>query len=401
MSRARLIVAAVAATAALLTARPASADLMCNDASKLPNPIIVSGSSAFEPMLRQFAVKLAAESPPSSIVYTGGAPACSAAADVINGKDLGGKLGVTYFFLDARTIDLRTCTFGAGQKADLALSEVFYESCSSLPRPRPADVMDVPGPVQASIFVAPVGKSGGGYLSYAEAQLIYGCGVSATRPIAGFSDPTQVLCRDPGVGQQTIIAKNIGLTAATLASPNCVDGATAAGVVGALTSATAPALGFIAAEGWDNTSTALTLLPFQSLGQTQAYALDSRPTFPDRRNVRDGHYTIWGYQHLIAKTSGGNPAPAAATLVGWITGANTSAHFDPAIVESTLGLIPQCAMMVKRSSDGGLLNAYAPPAPCHCAYEAATTQTSPPECSVCASNSQCSGGRICRRGFCE
>jgi hypothetical protein len=367
----------------------------------LPNPIIVSGSIAYEPMLRQFAVKLAAESSPSTIIYTGGTPACSGVADVINGKDLGGKLGVTYFFLDASTIDFRTCTFAAGQKADLALSEVFYESCASLPQPRPADVMDVAGPVQASIFVAPVGKTGGGYLSDAEAQVIYGCGVSAARPIAGFSDPTQVLCRDPSVGQQIVVAKSIGLAPSTLGSPSCVDGNTAAGVVGALTSATAPAVGFIAAEGWDNTSVALTLLPFQSLGQTQAYALDSRPIFPDRRNVRDGHYTIWGYQHLIGKTSGGNLAPAAAALVGWITGATTSAHFDPAIVESTLGLIPQCAMMVKRSSDGGLLSSYAPPEPCHCAYEAAATQTSPPECSPCASTSQCANGRICRRGFCE
>ena len=43
----RLIVGGLAAGAGLLAAAPANAQIMCNDAT-LPNPMIVTGSSAFE-----------------------------------------------------------------------------------------------------------------------------------------------------------------------------------------------------------------------------------------------------------------------------------------------------------------------------------------------------------------
>jgi len=57
----RSTAACVVAAVLFLVARPAHADVMCNDATKLPNPIVVSGSIAFEPTIRQFAARLAAE----------------------------------------------------------------------------------------------------------------------------------------------------------------------------------------------------------------------------------------------------------------------------------------------------------------------------------------------------
>ena len=394
----RLIVAAVV----LLATRTASAQVMCNDAAKLPNPIVVSGSIAFEPTLRQFAAKLAAEPSPTTIIYTGSTPSCAGVGDVLSGKDLGGAPGRYYFFLDATTIDFRACTFAAGQKADVAVSDVFYESCASLPQPRPADVIDVLGPVQPSIFVMPSASSVTRYLTYAEAQVIYGCGVSAARAVVGLSDPAQVFCRDPSVGQQVVVAKNLGLSPSTLVSPTCVDGVTAAALIGALASSTSAAVGFVVADNRDYGSAGLTALAFQSLGQTQAYYLDANSGLADRRNVRDGHYTIWGYEHLIAKTAGGaNLGGPAGELAAWVNGTKTSTNLDHLLVETGAGLIPQCAMKVKRSADGGALSPYAPSAPCHCAFEAIVSQSIPAGCVACTTSSQCAAAKNCRRGFCE
>jgi hypothetical protein len=396
----RSTAAGVVAAVLLFVARPAHADVMCNDATKLPNPIVVSGSLGFEPMLRQFAARLATEPSPTTIIYTGATPACTGVANVLNGKDLGGALGIYYYFLDATTIDIGRCTFAAGQKADVAVSEVFYESCAGLPQPRPADVLDITGPVQASIFVVPSMNNVTSYLTYAEARTIYGCGVSAARGVAGISDPTQVFCRDPGFGEQIVVAKNIGLSPATLMAPGCVDGMTSTGLLGALTSGPPATIGFIVADSW-SAATGLSALPFQALGQTHAYGLDSEPASPDRRNVRDGHYTIWGYEHLIAKASAGGLAQPAAALAGWLSGSNTSKTLNPLLVEVAAGLIPQCAMQVKRTADGGLLSPYSPAVPCSCWYEAAVNQALPPGCPLCTTNGECAGGKSCRHGFCE
>ena len=101
------VVRSIVAVVILLSARTAGAQVMCNDAAKLPNPIVVTGSIAFEPTLRLFAAKLAAEPSPTTIIYTGSTPSCAGVADVLSGKDLGGAPGRYYFFLDTTTIDFR------------------------------------------------------------------------------------------------------------------------------------------------------------------------------------------------------------------------------------------------------------------------------------------------------
>jgi len=108
-----------------------------------------------------------------------------------------------------------------------------------------------------------------------------------------------------------------------------------------------------------------------------------------------------GYEHVFAKITGGNLSPQAAELVGWLTGTKLSAGIDYVALEGSAGLIPQCAMRVRRSSDGGLLSPYTPPESCHCAFTAAITRTLPPDCVACTGNAMCTGGKVCRRGFCE
>ena len=198
----RFTFGAAAAAASALGAAPVRAQVACDS---LPNPIIVTGSIAFEPVLKQFAVRLAAESPPATIISVGlfsQSTSCAGVESVVNGRDFGGLPG-RFYTLSATggtsgagrtdgaggagggSIINNTCTFAAGQTAHVAISDVFYESCSNVAQPRPADIADVQGPVQTAVFITPTTNiTKFQYLKHEEARTIYGCGVSSTRVIS-------------------------------------------------------------------------------------------------------------------------------------------------------------------------------------------------------------------------
>jgi len=376
---------------------------MCNDANKLPDPIIVTGTVGFEPVLRQVALKLSVQTPRRTIIYAiDTASSCTGIASVAKGTDLGGTTGLHYAVNGSGYIR-DTCTFAAGQKADVAVSDLFYESCPNLPQPKPAGLMDALGPVVATMFAVPIINTTTKVLTYEETRAIFGCGVSSARPIASISDPAGLLCLSADSGPPAILGANLGLPLSTLTPPKCsFGGGTTIAMAQNIAMAGNSALGFITADGLNDDVLALVNpLPFRALGQTQAFYPDSKLSIPDRANVRDGHYTLWGYEHFFANTNAGNLNQAGSDFIGWLTGTKTNSSFDHVGLEGGLGLVPLCAMGVQRSSDGGLLRPYAHPEPCHCAGEAALTKTLPPSCVVCASSSSCTGGRVCRRGFCE
>lgn len=402
----RLIAGGLAAATCVLAPRPAQAQVMCDDTSLLPDPIIVTGTTSFEPVLRLLALKLAAEPTPRTLIYAVNTPSsCAGIASITGATDLGGTTGLHYT-KSGLTYVRDNCTFAAGQKAHAAISDVFYETCVNLPQPRPADLIDVPGPVQTTVFVVPTVDTITQVITYDEARAIYGCGVSSARTIAGFSDPMSTFCWNGDAGPPLIVAANLGVTQSMLIPPKCTfGGATTTAVAQNLqlyaASGGARTIGFVTADVFDDVRATVNGLAYRALGQAKAFPPDSLPSFPDRQYVRDGHYTLWGYEHVFARTTAGNPSPQAAELIAWLTGSKTSANLDYVVLEGGSGLIPQCAMRVKRSSDGGLLSPYTPPESCRCAFEAAITKTLPPECVVCTSNSLCSGGKACRRGFCE
>jgi hypothetical protein len=47
---------------------------------------------------------------------------------------------------------------------------------------------------------------------------------------------------------------------------------------------------------------------------TMAYDADSAADTFDKRNVRDGHYVSWGYEHLIVKLDGTTNEPSVAAV---------------------------------------------------------------------------------------
>jgi hypothetical protein len=231
--------------------------------------------------------------------------------------------------------------------------------------------------------------------------------------VAGYyNDPKYVFCRDPASGTQMTIAHNIGLPETVMVAPRCIRAGNDASLVVALIPRDTPepgndpygpnrAIGFVSAAAFDGSRASVNALAYQAPGQTLAYYPDSNAIIADRRNVRDGHYPIWGYVHFVAKTTDGNLSPQASNLIAWLNGAKASPNIDFVTLEAGAGYIPQCAMRVKRSSDGGLLSPYRPPQGCGCSAEAALSRTLPPGCIPCTSPSVCTGGLTCRHGFCE
>lgn len=143
------------------------------------------------------------------------------------------------------------------------------------------------------------------------------------------------------------------------------------------------------------------MLAFESFGQRCLGAVypDSGPQTFDKRNVRDGHYTIWGYLWTMARAgAGGRPEdPRVARLVDFVGGTVAVGGADPIRDAALAGGIPACAMRVRRAEDGGPIEAWSPAEPCGCYFESVVGETA---CAACPDGT-CPDGGVCRFGYCE
>jgi ABC-type phosphate transport system substrate-binding protein len=383
---------------------PGTTNPSCANATMFPSPIIVTGSSAFEPTVKPFAAKAAALTPPVTIIYnaTGscvGVGAVTGAGTALTGTGHAYKADPT-----SGAITQISCSFDTALKADLAVSDVFYESCGTA---RPATMGDFQGPVQAMLMIVNAANTGVNAISAAQAASIWGCGASGQ--VGTFLDDVSgIQQRDMNSGTQILVAKNIGVPqAAFKGHANSGGGALVASVANG--SAT-QAIGFVAADTYKaevmkSPPTAVRSLAFQGIGQTMAYYADGSATSNDRRNVRDGHYVIAGPEHLIVPLTNGAPLANAQKFIDWINGntmidaANPNAFID---LEALAGTIPQCAMKVTHTSDGGPLAPFTPCKPCGCYYESkANGGVVSPSCVACSATAPCAGGKTCSFGYCE
>jgi ABC-type phosphate transport system substrate-binding protein len=411
----RFAVTLVVTAGGVLAARSASAQ----DAGTTPtcasltNPVYVTGSSAFEATLEAFAVKLTGttETTPMTIVDLRPG-SCAGVNTIATNADLTGT--ANYYTLNSSSTFVRnSCTLPAsGQKADIAVSDAFYGSCGTVvPAAQPATLKDFPGPAQAIEFVVNKSNTATGYITAEEAQDLYGCG--ATANISTFTQAGGIFCRDANSGTQVVLCDNIGLSPATPAPPICVSvsGTMMPTSVAGYATASA-AIGMLSADNYDLNRTTLGALAFKAFGQTKAFYTDSTSTARDRQNVRDGHYPIWGYEHLFAyvDTTGKPTSANAARLINIINGVVTDSGVgDYVALEATAGTIPVCAMGVKKTDD---VPGYLSPttATCSCGFVKAATGTAPAGCVPCGGASDggadaaaggCTGGKTCHSGFCE
>ena len=172
-------------------------------------------------------------------------------------------------------------------------------------------------------------------------------------------------------------------------------------VVGALQGAVAPekAIGLLGAEVYDANRTTLKSLAFRAKGQYAAYYPDSTPTATDKKNLRDGHYTVWSPTIWMDTTdTAGTPVNADARYVIDLIAGTTvtpAPSFPMLDIVAAVGLVPVCAMGVQREFEGGPLTLFQPPQSCVCKYESLVATTA---CTACTTT--CATG-VCRNGFCE
>jgi hypothetical protein len=423
MNLRKTLIASGAAAFAGLLAGAAHAQTLpaCSDATMVgPNPIYLSGSSAFEPTAGQMAVKLnattVADADKVTLVYSA-TSSCDGPTNITMSKALSGNADYWTPNADPTMPPVKhSCTLDANIVPDVGVSDIFYENCPGNTLPIPSNMTDVQGPVQAMIFIVPKSNTAQTNLTAAEAQDIWGCGMSGgvtpftdgatppTDPTAQMADMQSTQQRNSGSGTQGIVAKAIQVP--PTAFKGKING-TGGNLVTSLLAAPHQdqAIGFLAADSYDSQRTKLNSLAFQAFGQSKAFYADSASDTFDKRNVRDGHYVVWGPEHFFVAVDGNKVIsnPKAAKFTGWVSGATTTTAFNFVDLAGTANVIPQCAMKVKRNQDGGNVQFNTPTAPCGCRWESVATKTAtPPGCTACTMDSDCAAaGKKCSFNFCE
>ncbi len=390
----RSALAASIAAPALLMAAPASAELC----SARPNPVYVNGGG-------KVAIanlgKVLAASNVSVIFKTQGS--CLALDAILNGTPLTGKAdkGGTYY--DAAGD--HPCDFDdGGNVADLSLSDVFPSTCMDLPNGLPKEVGDAFGPVEAYTFVVPKASKQKS-ISRAAAYFVFGFGSGSG--VEPWTDEALIFQRGASSGTQQMMGLAIDVPPpvwrGTVASSS-------ADVVTKLTMAmpAEKAIGILTTEvaGTDANRLVVSELAYQDKDQSCGYWPDSTPSSLDKRNVRDGHYSIWGPLHLLTRVdpkTGFSLNKTAGDLVGYLTGTKAPPNgFDLISLLAVTNIVPQCAMQVSRDSELGPLSSFSPAKACGCYFEQAATGMAPASCKACSTDMECDKALPrCNYGFCE
>ena len=390
----------------------------CNDPS-LPNPVYLTGSSAFEPMLAKFSVAIQnanqgkAASEQLTIVYL--VPAsCDGITSALNQPALTG--GGHYYLPDpaatatggALTMNCQfddPATGNLGIKPHIGVSDVPFNLCpGNETNPLPATLGNWNGPIQSMLIVVPKANATTTSISAEQAADIWGCG--ANGGITPYTDEAAIQQRSATSGTQILVGRAINV------SPSAFKGNPNSGTGPLITSLLAvsdptKAIGFVAADAYQSAANAgkMNALAFRAFNQTKAYYADSTATAIDKRNVRDGHYAIQGPLNFFAPLTAGAPTPLVKKTIDYISG---TVPIDPAKpngyvdIVANAGDVPTCAMTVQIAPNStGYFSAYKPAVACGCYFESVVTKTSPATCTPCTAATTCPAGTTCQTGFCE
>jgi len=392
----------------------------CDSLSQSGTVVYVSGSTAAKPFLEKIAQQLAIQDQKVFVVYTA-LGSCAGVDAVVNATLL--RTGpppltaaATYWESSASTG--KACDLPAeGVNADLGISDVFAQSCPGfeLTNLDSLKIRDAHGPIQTMTFAVP-SNSAYHEISQQAAYLVFGFGQggqvldpSGTHPI--WNDETALLQRSSSSGTQAMLAAAIGVPPGQWkgqANKSSDDVANALQAAAKTQAAANAALGILGADYIDsrNLRAQIRALAFQDTHQACAVTPDSSETAKDKRNVRDGHYPVWGPLHLLYKVnSKGEPESSAIRgplldMVGYLAGTkplpNGVSLFD---VYAQSGLVPECAMRVTRAQDGGAILPSHPESPCSCLFDVRTTGST--DCATCAVQGDCKAAESCSQGYCE
>ena len=375
------------------------------DDCPMTDRVIVTGSNAIVPILSYLSAELAGAQNPVTVLYQSQS-SCNGAAAIFKDVKVAGEFQ-TWKRENGALVETK-CTLPA-QNADIGTSDVFGTTCGFVDDSSVA--LDAQAPIQAMIFVAPK-TSPERAISAEGARLIYGYGGTFENKFtsAPWTNLDHIQRRNPTSGTQNLIGAFIGVPSASfLGVENTGTSAMIASVQMAQPSDAAATIGILDVVNGDPTDVRVKLrvLAFQAENQHCAFYPDSSEGKLDKRNVRDGHYALWGPIHVYSRP---NALTNVANLVKYLSldQAPASAGKDAdqnmsALINIAAGgsLVPSCAMRVQRTSDGGNLLPQVPPRSCACYYDQLTTGES--ACAPCTADADCASPDAprCNFGFCE
>jgi hypothetical protein len=415
------------------------------DCDTLPNPVYIQCGDTQQNLMLNLGRALRGNTTPITLIWVT-APSCTN----INLTYIGGKIGdgsnganvttMSYVPSDDEdatwqpTDGAAVCNLPAGGvPPDVTNSALYNSACNPPAQPTTVYIAGSPasqtaqnqtgglGPKQAYVLAMPRGTSTNA-ITAEEAYFLFGFGptmlAALDASLAPWNDAMQVFIRKNGTSTLLAWGANLQIPG------NKFQGVQESGspqVVQALQASTNPAaaIGTIGAEVYDTLRASLQVLAFRAYHQYAAYFPDSTETSRDKKNVRDGHYTVWSPTVWMDFTDGtptsdypqGTPLNQNARFVidiidnqdVTLTGI-APPDFETQQIVAQVGLVPDCAMRVQRAFEGGPLSLYQPAAPadggpgsCTCEYESTVDVSS---CSTCDANTPCTTG-VCRGGYCE
>jgi hypothetical protein len=385
------LLSAVSLAAVLVTfAKPSRAELC----SARPNPVYVNGGGGI--LIESLGKLLSGQN--ITLVYKRQG-SCLAVDSILNGTPLMGTelAGSGGVYWDA--VNAHNCDFdAAGNVANIAISDVFPSTCVSLPNGLPSDIGDYLGPVEAYGFVVPVASTQEA-ISRDAAYFVFGFGVDSG--VEPWTDPASIFIRDPASGTQQMLGLALGVDVNKWKG---TPSTSSSDIVNRLSMAPDKerSIGILASEVAIENDVIVKVLAYQDADQACGYYMDSTATSRDKRNVRDGHYPIWGPFHIMTKLNPeGYPLnPVAADIQAYAVGTKDPEGLDLVKVLANAGLVPECAMRVSRSAEMGALSSFQPPRSCGCYFDEIVAGQS--DCVKCASASDCPEATpACNYNYCE
>jgi ABC-type phosphate transport system substrate-binding protein len=380
--------------------------------------VYVTGSSAVQLFLGSIAQALENANPPTAVVYQSSG-SCIGVNAVVTPNTTKMSGNATYWdpnpVVDPTSAQARlTCTLDpGGVQADVGLSDVFATTCLNLPSGLDPSIKDTFGPIETMNMVVPQ-NSNAHTISGEAAFLVWGYG-GTQFPVMPWTDQSYLFQRNSSSGTQAEISATLGLDRGNwYGKPNATSGNVRDALIAAGASGQDPAnkaLGILSSDFADGVRTNIRALAFQDYKQRCAFLPDSSATSTDKRNVRDGHYSIFGPLHMLTHVNSKGVAvnDGAQTLLDTIAGVIPIGSVDIINLYAKNGLVPLCAMKVTRDADGGDIRPAAPATACNCYFEQqATGLVPPPGCTTCDRASDCpSGTPHCNKfaaqthGYCE
>jgi hypothetical protein len=367
--------------------------------------VIVTGSNAIVPVVSYIGAELASAQTPVTVLYQSQS-SCIGAAAIFKDVEVAGEF--QYWVREGNKVTEKTCNLPK-QLADIGTSDVFGATCGFEEDSAVAE--DAQGPIQAMIFVAPRGSAERA-ISAEAARLVYGYGGKFDND-KFVADPwtnlDNIHRRNPTSGTQNLIGEFIGVPSAKFvgyengsttdmiasmqkSSPN-VDGT----------------IGLLDVVNWNPEMVRIGVrqLAYQAEGQNCAFLPNLTEDSRDKRNVRDGHYTLWGPIHIYSRpfppTNVGNVVKYLSIQSAPTNAGRTAEESMSELIQIVAAghLVPTCAMRVKRTSDGGPLLPLDPTQSCSCFFDERTS--SGPTCTRCTKDTDCvsADAPYCSFGFCE